>query len=88
LGINKAEGELSLPTNSLLYYVQNTEKKGIESRDAFFQSIGQAKIEEEFRMPAYYFQGPVFKFPNMPDYKHDTGALMEFFGYKKTDPNF
>ncbi len=57
LGANTAEAKLGLPANSLIYLVQNFDKMGIHGVDAFYQAIGQARIEEEFAMPMYYFQG-------------------------------
>lgn len=57
LGANTAEVAIGLPLNSLLYLVQNYEKVGITGVNAFYQAVGQARIEEEFGMPAYYFQG-------------------------------
>lgn len=78
LGINKAEAELSLPANSINYYVRNTEKKGIADKDAFFEAIGQARIEEEFGMPEYYFQGQVYKLKDKPDFGLDIDQLLRY----------
>ncbi|MEK9155831.1 MAG: hypothetical protein AAB360_00815 [Patescibacteria group bacterium] len=63
LAISKVESELNLPKNSVTYYVQNWEIKGVEGNniDAFYQAIGQAKIEEKLGLPEFYFQGPIYK---------------------------
>ncbi len=78
LGINKTETELSLPINSINYYVRNTEKKGIVDKDAFFEAIGQARIEEEFGMPEYYFQGPVYKLKDKPDFENNIDQILRY----------
>ncbi|MCL5410738.1 MAG: hypothetical protein M1324_02685 [Patescibacteria group bacterium] len=76
VGAEKIENELNLPNNSFNYYIQNYERKGLGSRDAFMSSVGQARIEEEFSMPSFYFQGPILRSNvNMPDFKTDYHAL-------------
>lgn len=67
MAVEKVESALDLPDRSLLYYIQNSEKKGITGMDAFYQAIGQAKIERQFDLPEYYFQGPELK-NTLPDF--------------------
>jgi hypothetical protein len=57
IGSGVAESNLGLPANSLFYLVQNYEQRGLETMDGFYEAIGQARIEEQFNMPAFYFQG-------------------------------
>jgi len=57
IGCGVAESNLGLPTNSLFYLVQNYERRGLQAMDGFYEAIGQARIEEQFNMPAFYFQG-------------------------------
>ncbi|MFA4995887.1 MAG: hypothetical protein WC536_01940 [Patescibacteria group bacterium] len=85
VGTDKTETELSLPQNSLYYYVQNLEKKGLSGQDAFYQSIGQAKIEEEFGMPSFYFQGSLYKITDKPDFQNDLDSLMKYNGFNQDD---
>lgn len=84
-GTEKTETELGLPQNSLYYYVKNTEQKGLANKDAFYQSIGQAQIEAQFGMPSFYFQGPVYKIADKPDFKNDMDALMKYNGFNQDD---
>lgn len=85
VGTDKVETELSLPQNALYYYVQNLEKKGLSGQDAFYQSIGQARIEEEFSMPSFYFQGALYKITDKPDFQNDMDALMKYNGFNQDD---
>ncbi len=79
LGTSRTESSLDLPTNSLSYFVQNFESKGVSGADAFYQAIGQAKIEQEFGMPSYYFQGPIMKTDlQMPDFANDLTSLLRY----------
>ncbi|MFA7252939.1 MAG: hypothetical protein WC107_00110 [Patescibacteria group bacterium] len=79
LGANTAEAKLGLPSNSLIYFVENFEKRGVTGQDAFMQAIGQARIEEHYNMPFFYFQGAsISKTP--PDFKKDFEALMRWAG--------
>ena len=57
IGSGVAEANLGLPANSLLYLVQNYEERGLQTVEGFYEAIGQARIEEQFNMPAFYFQG-------------------------------
>jgi len=57
IGSGVAEANLGLPANSLYYLVQNYEERGLQTVDGFYEAIGQARIEEQFNMPAFYFQG-------------------------------
>jgi len=76
-GANLSEGKLGLPANSLLYFVQNYEKRGLAGDQAFFEAIGQAKIEAEFSMPSFYFQG-YNTLPDEPDFQNDPSAIAQY----------
>lgn len=82
IGSSKAENELGLPYNSLLYLVQNYEKAGIKSKDSIYLAIGQAKIEDQFNMPAFYFQGNEIT-KGMPDFSN-VENISEFLKYTRT----
>ncbi|MEI7792426.1 MAG: hypothetical protein WCI57_03025 [Candidatus Berkelbacteria bacterium] len=100
IGSGVAEANLGLPTNSLYYLVQNYEKRGLKNIDAFYEAIGQARIEEQFNMPVFYFQGfsldskmPVFSSNNsllkkwLPDV--DAQTNVNYTALKKlTDDDF
>lgn len=77
IGSANLEAQLNLPVNSLYYLVQNYEKKGIHGADAFYQAIGQARIEAEFCMPSFYFQGSEFG-KDMPDFANNTPSLVDW----------
>lgn len=68
LGAGMAEASLSLPANSLIYLLKNYEDRGITGKEALFQAIGQARIEEQFNMPRYYFQGSSIDEPDWSNY--------------------
>lgn len=87
IGAEKMEQSMSLPSNSLVYYIQNYEKKSTPSREAFFQAIGQARIEEEFNMPTYYFQGPEL-IKNMPDFANDSFEVTKYINEKPSSYNW
>lgn len=77
LAAGKIEDELELPQNSLIYFVNNYEKKGLGTVESFYTAVGQAKIEETFNLPSNYFQGPLLSdyILEMPDFKNDLRAL-------------
>lgn len=77
LASEKIENELGLPFNSLYYYVQNYESKGLGSKDSFYSAVGQARIEEEFDLPEFYFQGPVLSGASIqkPDFQNRMDLL-------------
>ena len=77
MAADKIEVALSLPQNSLIYFVQNYEKKGLGTVDSFYSAIGQAKIEETFNMPAKYFQGSFISdiALDAPDFRTDLRML-------------
>jgi hypothetical protein len=79
IGANKAEGQLNLPANSLYYLIENFEERGIHGVDAFYQAIGQARIEEHFNMPSFYFQGSSLD-RNQPDFANNMPALIQWAG--------
>lgn len=79
IGAGKAEEGLNLPSNSLYYLIQNYERAGIKNIDAFYMAIGQAKVENEFNMPSFYFQGDVLD-KNMPDF-NDVNKIPELIRY-------
>ncbi|OQA04993.1 MAG: hypothetical protein BWY68_00018 [bacterium ADurb.Bin400] len=74
VGAGIVESEVGLPANSLVYYVENVERRGIIGLDAFYISIGQAKIEMELGMPSFYFQGKVLE-SKMPKFSQDYEAV-------------
>lgn len=77
IGSGVAEANLGLPTNSLYYLVQNYEKRGIRNFEALYESIGQARIEEQFNMPIFYFQG--FSLDSkMPVFSTNSNALKQW----------
>ena len=76
LGANSAETKLGLPVNSLVYLVQNYEKRGITGTDAFYQAIGQAQIESTYNLPIFYFQG----------FNPDTTNTMPNFNFFNSSP--
>ncbi|MDZ4244030.1 MAG: hypothetical protein U1C57_02900, partial [Candidatus Doudnabacteria bacterium] len=78
LASDKVETSLELPQNSLIYFVQNYEKKGLGTIDSFYTAIGQAKLEEAFNMPAQYFQGSFITDAALekPDFRNDMRALL------------
>lgn len=90
LAATKIEGELNLPTNSMIYFVNNYESKGLGTVDAFVAAAGQARIEEEFGMPANYFQGPLLSGTNFalakPDFRNDMYALEQYLNPADIDP--
>ncbi len=61
IGANKIESSLDLPKNSIYYYAtfikNKTDSSNIDGQDAFFQSIGQAQLEETLHLPPNFFQG-------------------------------
>lgn len=73
----RVESRLDLPNNSLIYYVQNAEKKGISNKESFYQAVGQAKIEETYGMDPFYFQG-VSADDEMPLFNYDMGELAQW----------
>lgn len=81
-GANAAESQLGLPANSLVYLVENYERKGIDGVEAFFESIGQAKIEQAFSLPAYYFQAKS-ALASMPDFGSDAKSLAQYADKEK-----
>ncbi len=83
-GANMAESKLGLPSNSLLYLVENFEKKGMGGSDAFFKSIGQAKIEEVFSMPPFYFQEKN-SVSTMADFATNASELLKYADKTKID---
>lgn len=77
LGSASAEANLGLPANSLYYLATNYESIGDFSIDSFYKAIGQARIEEEFMMPANYFQGyTLAQVP--PDFTTNFAALQQW----------
>ncbi|MFA6963190.1 MAG: hypothetical protein WC227_00520 [Patescibacteria group bacterium] len=74
LGANSIEANIGLPPNSLVYLVRNYDQNGISGLDAFYQSVGQARIEENFGMPAFYFQGN-FDAQAKPNFQSDLKAV-------------
>lgn len=83
-GANTAESKLGLPSNSLLYLAENFEKKGLAGSEAFFKAIGQAKIEEIFSMPAFYFQEKN-SLASMPDFNTSASAVLKYADKNKID---
>ena len=83
-GANKAESQLGLPSNSLVYLVENFEKKGLTGSESFFKAIGQAKIEESFSMPSFYFQEKT-SLTDMPDFTTNASALLKYVAKSKID---
>jgi len=83
LASDKVETALDLPQNSLIYFVQNYEKKGLGTLESFYSAVGQAKIEETFNMPNKYFQGALFDDPALWsfDFRNDLYALYEYAQY-------
>ncbi|MFA5926714.1 MAG: hypothetical protein WC844_00900, partial [Patescibacteria group bacterium] len=76
LGANQLEARLGLPQNTLVYYIQNSETMGIANLDTFYVALGQARIEEEYELPRYYFQGYVVPGDRkVPDFRRDWTAL-------------
>ncbi|HOX41357.1 MAG TPA: hypothetical protein PK263_04135, partial [bacterium] len=87
LGANIAESNLDLPPNTLLYLVQNYQKRGMIGSDSLFQALGQAKIEKQFGMQAYYFQG--LSIDTKPNFRDPTTLqhwLPENSPYKNLRP--
>ena len=83
MAADKVEISLDLPQNSLVYFVQNFEKKGLGAIDSFYSAVGQAKIEETFGMPSKYFQGGFISDVSLdaPDFRNDLTALYEYGKY-------
>ena len=83
MATDKVETALDLPANSLMYFVQNFEKKGLDTVDSFYSAVGQAKVEETFSLPAKYFQGALVDEPAFTsfDFRNDLTALYEYNKY-------
>lgn len=77
LAAEKVENSLELPQNSLVYFVQNYEKKGLGKKESFLSAVGQAEIENTFGMPSHYFEGPLLNDAALekPDFQNDLRAL-------------
>lgn len=77
IAAGRIEEELELPQNSLVYFVNNYEKKGLGTVESFYTAVGQAKIENTFNLPSNYFQGPLLSdyILEMPDFRNDLRAL-------------
>ncbi len=83
LAADKIETSLGLPQNSLVYFVQNYEKKGLKTVESFYNAVGEAKLEEIFNMPVNYFHGPLITDASLerPDFRNDLRALY-YYGDK------
>ena len=90
MACDKVEVSLDLPQNSLIYFVQNYEKKGLGTIESFYSAIGQAKIEETFNMPNKYFQGPFITDPALDghDFRNDLQMLYEYSDAKDIESKF
>jgi hypothetical protein len=77
IGCGVAESNLGLPSNSFFYLVQNYERRALQAVDGFYEAIGQARIEEQFNMPAFYFQGFSLDSP-MPKFGLNSKLLKQW----------
>lgn len=60
VGSGQVEETLDLPANSIYYFVEHIrrdDRDRNQDKNVFFQSIGQAMIEETLTMPSFFFQG-------------------------------
>lgn len=83
IGAGTVEANLGLPANSIIYLLKNYMDRGIEGKEALFQAIGQARIEEQFKMPRFYFQGADI---DEPDFNNDYAALQKWLPEYKDVP--
>ncbi|MEI8143332.1 MAG: hypothetical protein WCG48_01790 [Candidatus Berkelbacteria bacterium] len=79
LGTSQAEARLGLPQNTFIYFIHNAEDKGISNKDAFFQAVGQAKIEQSLGMQLFSFQGTSLN-DGMPAFRYDLDQLSRWVG--------
>lgn len=84
-GGSKIDNSLDFPTNSTYYYslyvMNRGEDSKVNGKDAFFQSIGQAQLEETLSLPAGFFQsdtpGQSATLANVRDHVAKTWKISE-----------